>query len=132
MAKLNCYCINSVARKFDILFVFMDRKGYYNMPYEQWSKIRMHIIYNFEDRYDNGYDIDRIINIFSKTKYKFAYEFLTELKEAQFEDHKVTKVSSTLLISLMGSKKGDKVVYLKRYYAKQFKSIKRKYEDLDE
>lgn len=132
MAKLNCYCINSVARKFDILFVFMDRKGYYNMPYEQWSKIRMHIIYNFEDRYDNGYDIDRMINIFSKTKYKFAHEFLAELKEAQFEDHKVTKVSSTLLISLMGSKKGGKVAYLKRYYAKQFKSIKRKYEDLDE
>ena len=128
MAKLNCYCINSVARKFDILFVFMDRKGYYNMPYEQWSKIRMHIIYNFEDRYDNGYDLDRMITIFSKTKYKFAYKFLTELKEAQFEDHKVTKVSGTLLISLMGADENCKVAYLKRYYAKKFKSIKSLYE----
>ena len=128
MAKLNCYCINSVARKFDILFVFMDRKGYYNMPYEQWSKIRMHIIYNFEDRYDNGYDLDRMITIFDKTKYKFAYKFLTELKEAQFEDHKVTKVSGTLLISLMGADENCKVAYLKRYYAKKFKSIKSLYE----
>lgn len=128
MAKLNCYCINSVANKFDILFMLMDRKGYYGMSYDRWTKLRMHIIYSFEDRYDDGYDICKMIKIFSKTKYKFAYEFLKELKETQFEGHKVTKVSSTLLISLMGAKKGDKVVYLNRYYVKQFKYIKKRYE----
>ena len=128
MAKLNCYCINSVASKFGILFMLMDKKAYAHMTYEIWSKLRMHIVYAFEDRYDDGYDLNKMIEVFSKTKYRFAYKFLKELKETQFEDHKVTKISSTLLINLMGAKESDKEVYLKRYYVKQFKRIRKLYE----
>ena len=127
MAKLNCYCINAIARKFDMLFIFMDRKGYRNMPFDMWDKLRIHVIYTFEDRYDNGYDINRMISLFKRTKYQFVYRFLKELKNYQFEDHKVTKVSDMLLISLIGAKEGDKIVYVKRYYTKQFRLLKRNY-----
>lgn len=127
MAKLNCYCINSVARYYDMMFLFMNRKSYLRISYEQWSKLRMHIMYAFEDRYDDGYNIDIMIKALSKTKYRFAYEFLNRLKNTSFENHKVTKISSTLVISLMGAKKTDSKVYLKRYYVKQFKAVKKLY-----
>ena len=123
MAKLNCYCINSVASYFNVRLIMMDKIGYKHIPYEQWTKLRMHIIYNFEDRYDNGYSLNKAIEVFSKTKYRFAYEFLKKLRDTMFEDHKVTKVSDGLLISLMSAKPNSNI-YLKRYYVKQFKKLR--------
>ena len=50
MAKLNGYCINSVASEFDVMLMHTDRKTVNCMPIEHWQKLSMHVNYAFDDR----------------------------------------------------------------------------------
>ena len=131
MAKLNCYCINGMANYFEIYFAMLDRKGYYKMPKDTWDKLRMDIMYNFEDRHDKGYDLDKMIKLLDLKGYKDAAYYLKYLKDYQFEDHKVTKISEGLIISLMGFHPRDhffvNTCYLKKYYVKKFIQLKKAY-----
>lgn len=131
MAKLNGYCINSMASYFEIYFTMLDRKAWNYMSKDTWDKLRLHITYSFEDRFDEGYDIDKMITILDNHGYKDAAYYLNFLKDCQFEDHKVTKVSSGLIISLMGFHPRDHIFvnncFIKKYYVKKFKKIKKLY-----
>ena len=67
-----------------------------------------------------------MIKVFGMSKYRFAYKFLSRLKDVDFEGHRVSKVSISLLVTLMGAKEGSDA-FVKRYYVKQFRSILKHY-----
>ena len=126
--KLNSYCINSVLSKYGIYTLYgLPKTDCFTE--EQWSKLRQHFDYSFNDRLEGGFLLGDVIWYFENKnhKYPFVLQFLKELKDYKFEDHSVETVSRqliTFLLSIDPNSIGKKKeFYTNRYKVKKAKKV---------
>ena len=69
MGKLSCYVLNNVLYGEGLHNYYgMTRKGWYFMNKHVYETIRLHLMYSFEDRNDEGYSINDLIWYFENTR----------------------------------------------------------------
>lgn len=142
MGKLSGYCINQILYKEDLdwtinHFYGVTRSGWFKTPFNVWDKLRMHFMYSFEDRYDQGYNLDSIIEYLELIKgHKVILKLLKDLKEAKFEEYSVSTVSSSFLIYMFSIEhkyesfkaSDDLGMFTTRYGVKKFRKFIKNYE----
>ena len=142
MGKLSCYCINQALRVdkdnecyYSIpTHMGMTVRGWDHMPYPTFEKLRMHIQYAFDDRFDIGSNLSEVIE-FMETQYSghpFILNTLKKLQKAEFEGYSVSTVSDGLLIWLFSIEHRVKYqiicLFSNRYGVKKFRRFKKAFE----
>jgi hypothetical protein len=116
----------------------LSRKGWYRLSKVTYDKLRLHLMYSFEDRNDTGYLIGDLIWYLENINhgYPFMLKILKRVTKAEFEGYTPYTVSRSMLIYLMGidfrnidtwnfQRNGS---FNKRYYCKKFKKFIKDFE----
>ena len=141
MGKLSCYCINSALAINDGVGYYsipthmgMTVKGWDKMPSQTFEKLRMHIQYAFDDRFDVGNNLDSVI-YFMENLYpghSFVLNTLKKLQKAEFEGYSVSTVSNNLLIWLFSVEHRIKFqticLFSTRHGMKKFRKFKKAFD----
>ena len=135
MGKLSCYVLNGVLYEEGLHNYFgMSRSGWFKMPYSTYEKLRLHLMYTFEDRFDQGLDIQDLIWYLETVNkgYPFMLKVLKKIAEYSFENYTPNTVSKSMLIYLMGIDPRNinkrKQMFNKRFYCKKFKKFIKSFE----
>ena len=146
MGKLSGYCINqALALSYDNRYSIpnhmgMTRKAWDTMPFDRYDKIRLPILYSFEDRYDKGISLHDVIEFFENFynhNHPFIIKTLYNLQEAEFEGYSVSTISNSFLVWLFSVEHKVKTkeigLFSTRYGAKKFRKFKKAFDSwLDE
>jgi len=135
MGKLSGYVLNGVLHEESLNnYSGMSRKGWFKMPYSTYENIRIDLRYSFEDRFDQGIDIQDLIWYLETVNkgYPFMCKVLKKMSEYSFENYTPNTVSESMLIYLMGIDPRNinkrKQMFNKRYYCKKFKKFIKSFE----
>ena len=139
MGKLSCYVLNNVLYGEGLHNYYgMTRKGWYFMNKHVYETIRLHLMYSFEDRNDEGYSINDLIWYFENMNrgYPFVLKILKQILQEEFEGYTPHTISRGMITYLMGidpkrintwnfQKNGS---FNKRYYCKKAKKVFKDFE----
>ena len=135
MGKLSGYVWHEVLAEEHLpTYIGVSRRCWYKLPFKVWEKLWVHFMYAFEDRFDQGIDIQDLIWYLETVNkgYPFMLKVLKKIAEYSFENYTPNTVSKTMLIYLMGIDSRNinkrKQMFNKRYYCKKFKKFIKSFE----